>query len=46
MSIDLKLRLALIVASVGIGVAAMILSAHGVTLPLDGGDPIGWGPPI
>jgi hypothetical protein len=43
MSIDLKLRLAFVVVSAGVYLAAAILAAHGLT-PLD--DPIGMGPPV
>jgi hypothetical protein len=44
MSTDLRLRLAYMVVSAGIAVAAAILAAHGAVSPLN--DPIGMGPPI
>ena len=43
MNVDLKLRLAFVIISVGIAVAAAILATHGIVFPLD--DPIGTGPP-
>jgi len=43
MTADQKLRIVLAVVPVGIALLMAVLSAHGISSPLD--DPIGMGPP-